>query len=456
MKNPTTYQEEKPPIFRNDEAEKAVIGAILNESQAIGNVSFLKPEMFYDEKNTKIFKAAQTLYDEGKQIDSITITDQLRKTGDLDVVGGTYVIMEMMINVASSANIEYHAQLIEDEYYRRSVYQVAERAKQMAGDPMQDVGDVLEAVNKDIEAISSQAYNQDENISVAESANMAFQDYFKREQATKDGKPFGIDTGLSTLNRLSAGWQNTNLMILAARPAMGKTSVMLHMAKAAAKSGKNVVIFSLEMSHLELSNKLILSECDVNANAFRGGRLSTNDIPSLETGAEAILRLSIVINDKSDITVRQIKNNAKMLRKQGKCDVVFIDYLQLVNMRQENKSYNREQEVSQTSRALKIMAKELDIPVIVLSQLSRNCEERKDKRPVLSDLRESGAIEQDADMVMFLWRPEYYNIETYDNKDTKGMIILDIAKGRNIPTCEIEFAYNDQMTKFWEQDKKPF
>jgi len=449
-------QEEKLPIFCNDEAEQAVIGAILNESQAIGSISFLKPEMFYNDKHSMIFNAAQTLYDSGKSLDNITITEQLKKTGELDGVGGTYEIMQMMVNVASAANIEYHAMLIQDEYYRRSVYQAAKRAEQLAADSTQDIADVLDTVSSDMEAISSQAYSTDENISIAESANIAFQDYFEREKTAKTGKPFGIDTGLVVLNKLSAGWQNTNLMILAARPAMGKTSVMLHFAKAAAKSGKKVVIFSLEMSHKELSNKLILSESNVNANRFRNGNLCENEIREIEAGTEAVLSFPIVINDKSDTTVRRIKNNAKQLKKQGKCDVVFIDYLQLINMKQENKSYNREQEVSQTSRALKIMAKELDIPVIVLSQLSRQTEERKDKRPLLSDLRESGAIEQDADMVMFLWRPDYYDIESYENKNTKGMIILDIAKGRNMPTCEIEFSYNEQMTKFYESNEKPF
>jgi replicative DNA helicase len=258
----------------------------------------------------------------------------------------------------------------------------------------------------------------------------------------------GVDTGIDYLNRITSGWQNSNLIILAARPGMGKTSVMLHMAKSAAQSGFNVLIFSLEMSDKELTNKLILSEGNIDSGRYRNGTLNENEIKNMEYCAGLICKLPVIINDKSDISVRRIKNIAKLLKKKGKCDIVFIDYLQLLNMKHENKSYTREQEVSQATRSLKIMAKELDVPVVVLSQLSRNCEDRKDKRPLLSDLRESGAIEQDADIVLFLWRPEYYGLDTYDSRNTKGLMIIDIAKGRSIPTCEIEISYNEQFTKF--------
>jgi replicative DNA helicase len=353
--------------------------------------------------------------------------------------------------------VETHALLIQQEYYRRRMYEASQKVKNLSGDPMNDVADIIEIAQKEIETITEQAYRKDDNISLRESAYNAFQNYFEREKAAKQGLTTGIETGVPLLNKLSGGWQDGNLIIIAARPAMGKTSFALHMAKSAAKQGFCPAIFSLEMSHIELSNKLILSESDIDPTRFKNGGLSSNEVSELEKGTNEVYDLSIIINDQSGITVRQIKNTAKLLKKQGKCDVVFIDYLQLLNMKQDNKNYNRENEVSQTSRALKLMAKELEIPVIVLSQLSRNCEERANKRPLLSDLRESGAIEQDADLVLFLFRPEYYDIHEYEGKDTKGMLIIDIAKGRNLPTCEIEFAYNERFTKFFDPAiEKPF
>jgi len=455
MKKQNNIQKERLLTLFNAEAEEAVISAVIAESTAFAFISsILRPEMFYKDQYALIYRAVEALYDKAERIDAISIAEQLRRTGNLDAVGGAFALTELMLKVGSASHIETHALLVQQEYYRRRVYETANKIVNLSSDPTNDIADVIDKAQANIDSIMADAYRKDDNIALSASAYSAFQSYFERERASKQGLTTGIETGVPLLNKLSRGWQNGNLVIIAARPAMGKTSVALHMAKSAASKGFRPVIFSLEMSHTELSNKLILSESDIDPTRFKNGGLSQSEINNMEKGAGIVCSLSMTISDKSDITVRQIKNTAKLLKKQDKCDVVFIDYLQLINCKSDNRNYNRENEVSQTSRALKIMAKELEIPVIVLSQLSRNCEERAKKRPLLSDLRESGAIEQDADVVMFLFRPEYYNIRTYEDKDTKGMLIIDIAKGRNLPTCEIEFAYNEQFTKFFDPNKK--
>jgi replicative DNA helicase len=447
--------EEMYPIFCNEQAEQAVIGAIVLESTAFSEIcSILTSEMFSIHKHELMFKSVCDLYDKGEKIDMISITERLRKDGILDEIGGSAHIAEISASVLSSAHIKYHACLVQQMYYRRKVYEVGQKTQMLAANQTNDIADVIDSINSEMESITEKAYKLEDDAQLCDSAYLAFKEYFIREKSAKEGVIVGVDTGISRFNQLSGGWQNSNLIIIAARPSMGKTSIMLYMAKKAAMSGKNVFIFSLEMSNRELSDKFILSASDVNTIKFKNGTLSEDEVKVMESGANSILTLPIFINDCCDLTVRQLRNTAKLMQKQHKCDIVFIDYLQLINMRHENRQYNREQEVSQTSRALKIMAKELDIPVIVLSQLSRNCEERKDKRPLLSDLRESGAIEQDADIVMFLWRPEYYNIPTYENKFTKGLMIMDIAKGRNLPTCEIEVIYNEQMTRFWDPNEE--
>ena len=449
--------EEKPPIFCNNDAEQAVIGGIINESSAFGLVTFLRPEMFCSDKHTAIFTAVQQIYDNGGKIDYVTVADQIEKNGMLEIVGGKYALVELSLKVSSTAHIESHACIIQDEYYRRKIYMVGERAKALSLNRSEDVGDVIDKMSLEVENISQDAYNLDENTSVSQTAEDSYNRYFEREKAANNGSITGVETGFSILNKISFGYQPGNLIILAARPAMGKTAVMLHKAKAAAISGKIPVIFSLEMSKEDLTDRLVLSECNVNSIAFKNGTLSNHEVEEMCTGADRVLKLNIQINDNSNQTVRKIKNISKQLIKQGKCNVIYIDYLQLLDMKNDNRSYNREQEVSQTSRALKLMAKELGVPVIALSQLSRTCEDRADKRPRLSDLRESGAIEQDADIVEFLWRPEYYNIDEYERQNTKGLLILDIAKGRGMPTCEIEFKHNGQMSKFYDKhEDKPF
>lgn len=442
--------------LHNAEAEAAVIGSIVMESTAFEKVcESLRPQHFYSNDYALIYRAAQLLYDKGVKIDSVSLARELRKDGEVN--GIEYMLVKLSVVVSSSANISYHAALIKECFLRRELQKLSAKAAELSNDFNEDILDSLEKIGAEADLIANSSFVQNENKSIKDTAYSAYTEYFEREKAYAAGKPFGVNTGLNQLNASISGWQPANLVILAARPAMGKTSLMLHMAKEAAKNSQPAVIFSLEMSAKELSNKLILSECEASANRFRNGTLTIDEKTAIGTATEAIYSLPITINDKADISVRQIKTIAKNLKKQGKCDVVFIDYLQLLNMKTENKAYNREQEVSQASRSLKLMAKELDVPVIVLSQLSRNCEDRPDKMPRLSDLRESGAIEQDADIVAFIFRPEYYGIQNYGDNSTNGLIILNIAKARNNPTGEIEFRYNEQMTKFQEKtDNKPF
>jgi replicative DNA helicase len=314
MKQSQIFEGKLQTLF-NAEAEEAVISAVIAESTAFAFVSsILRPEMFYKDQYALIYRAVEVLYDKAERIDAISIAEQLRRTGNLDAVGGAFALTELMLKVGSASHIETHALLVQQEYYRRRVYETANKIVNLSSDPTNDIADVIDKAQANIDSIMADAYRKDDNIALSESAYSAFQSYFERERAAKQGLTTGIETGVPLLNKLSGGWQNGNLIIIAARPAMGKTTVALHLAKAAAKKGFHPAIFSLEMSHIELSNKLILSESDVDSTRFKNGGLCQVEINELEEGTNEVCDLPIIINDQSDITVRQIKNTAKMLK----------------------------------------------------------------------------------------------------------------------------------------------
>ena len=322
----------------------------------------------------------------------------------------------------------------------------------MATDPTADIDDVLTTVIKKIEGIAENTAYNSRMIDISTVATQCIAEYEKRREMARNGKKIGLTTGLSKLDHITGGWKPGQLIILAARPAMGKTAMLLHFAKSASIAGIPVVIFSLEMEVQALTNRALLSESEVNSDRFKAGTLSTEEETSLCQAIGQISCLPISLDDSANISMQQIKARARELRRKGKCGLVLIDYLQLIDMRSINRSYTREQEVSQCSRAAKIMAKELGVPVILLSQLSRQVEGRSDKMPLLSDLRESGAIEQDADIVMFIHRPEYYS-----EKAEKGFGVIRIAKQRDGTTGDIRFRYNESLTKITDYDKElPF
>lgn len=441
------------PLPNNQETEKAVIGALLVESEAISEVfGILKPEMFYDESLGKIYSAIVALYGENIKPDMITVTKSLMKSGDLDKVGGPFALSMLSGYIASAANIVEHAQYLHQLWLARSLAVVGMEIAAKAADPTVDIDDTIIAAIKSVEGIAENTDYNSRMSDISFVAKQCIDSYQVRKEKARNGQNIGITTGLSKLDHVTGGWKSGQLIILAARPGMGKTALLLHFAKSAAMKGTSIAIFSLEMGDVSLTDRLILSECNIDSDHYKFGQLSGEEESMICNAVNNISFMPISVDDTPNISIQQIKVRARNLQRKGKCGFILIDYLQLIDMRSQNKAYNREQEVSQCSRAAKVMAKELGVPVVLLSQLSRKSEERSDKMPLLSDLRESGAIEQDADIVMFIHRPEYYN-----KTAEKGFGEIRIAKQRDGATGDIRFRYNENLTKITDYDKElPF
>ena len=437
----------------SEETEKAVIGALLIESGAIGEVvGILNADIFYDVALGKIYSAIASLYENNIKPDLLTVTKTLIRSGELKKVGGPFFLSTLSGNIASTANIVDHAQYLHQLWLARKLAIAGMEITKMATDPTADIDDVLTAVIKKIEGIAENTAYNSRMIDISTVATQCISEYEKRREMARNGGKIGLTTGLSKLDHITGGWKPGQLIILAARPAMGKTAMLLHFAKSASISGVPVVIFSLEMEVQALTNRALLSESEINSDRFKAGTLLREEEEGLCHAIGRISCLPISLDDSANINMRQIKTRARELRRKGKCGLILIDYLQLIDMRSANRNYTREQEVSQCSRAAKIMAKELGVPVLLLSQLSRQVEGRADKMPMLSDLRESGAIEQDADIVMFIHRPEYYS-----EKAEKGFGVIRIAKQRDGATGDIRFRYNENLTKITDYDKElPF
>lgn len=430
------------------EAEKAVIGMLIMESTAINEVSsILQPDMFYDYKHGIIYSAISNITMRGEKVDMLNVTRELIKSNLIDEIGGPLYISELSGRVGSSVNIVSHSQYINQLYLARRLAIVGQVITAKSVDQSNDIDDVITESLKEVEQVAAGTCYNVNMIELSRSSRDAIDRYAEREKKANKGEKPGVPTGLRQLDNLTCGWQPQQLIILAARPAMGKSAVMLHMAKTAASAGVPVVIFSLEMSSNAITDRALISEMNISSDRFKRGRLSDIEKPIMCNAVDRLSELQMTIDETATISIHQIKARVKNLQRKGKCGIVFIDYLQLIDMRDKNANYNRENEVSQTSRAAKQLAKELNIPVILLSQLSRNVEGRADKTPLLADLRESGAIEQDADIVLFINRPEYY-----DDDEEKGYGILRIAKQREGVTGDIKFKYNETITRFADYD----
>jgi len=425
--------------------EEAVLGALMIAAEAYAYVSeILRPETFYKEAHQKIYQAIVDLASARKPIDMLTVPDQLKHNGTLDEVGGSYYITQLTNKVASAAHIEYHARILAQKYLARELIWISHEMQNQSYDELNDIDDVIFSASSAIEKLQEKTIGKSETNALPDVMQKSITGMYERKEKYEHGIQNGINTGLFDLNRITAGWQKGDLIILAARPAMGKTAIALKFAKSAAKQGNSVVIFELEMTDVKLSDRLLLSESEVCPNNYKVGRLTLEETKSIERAAEILREYPILIDSNSNVTMEYIRNKSRLLHKQRKCEIVIIDYLQLIEDT-GNKNSVREQEVAKMSRKAKLLAKELDIPVILLAQLSRKTEERSIKKPMLSDLRESGAIEQDADMVIFIYRDEYYN-----SKAEKGKGNLIIAKYRNGEVGEIDFCYNESMTKIFD------
>ena len=430
--------------------EKAVIGTILvSPNQITEIISILTPDCFYKEAHQKIFQTIISLYDRNYPCDLLSVTEELRVNNQLEAIGGVLFITKLTSEIITSANLEYYAHIIKQKAIARNIITTAYKMVSMAYDESNDIADVIDVFSKEMDVINSSMVKSGRGIDKVLSDVLKEAD--KRQKQAKEGKVSGIPTGIKKLDKITGGWQPAHLIILASRPSVGKTALMLHIAKSAAMSGVPVCIYSLEMSDISLGNRLLLSVSNIEPYRFQHGYINDNEWQDLEKSANIMWNLPITVDDNSTVSMRYIKSHAQLMQKRGKCGIIFIDYLQLIDTVTDKKNRNREQEIAQASRQAKIIAKELNVPVILLSQLSRECEKRADKTPMLSDLRESGAIEQDADIVQFIYRPAYYNIKEYEVEkqtvSTYGLGILIVDKNRNGATGAIPFRHNPSMTK---------
>ena len=443
----TDYAKIQP---QDKEIEDAVLGALMLERDAYAIVcDLLRPESFYDPGNQKIYAAINKLGVMQQPIDMLTVTQQLRADGALDDVGGPVRISELTSNVASAAHIEYHARIVAQKFLARRLMSFCSEIEKKSFDESYDIDDLLQEAEGKLFEISQGNLKKDftQIDPVINSAMEQIEAAGKRESGLS-----GLQTGFHNLDKLTSGWQNSDLIIIAARPAMGKTAFVLSMAKnMAVDYNTPVAIFSLEMSNLQLVNRLISNICEIEGEKIKSGRLSRQEWEQLNSRVRSLFSAPLYVDDSPSLSILELRTKARRLVKEHGVKIIIIDYLQLMNAT-GMKFGSREQEVSMISRSLKQLAKELNIPVIALSQLSRKVEERNDgnKRPQLSDLRESGAIEQDADIVCFIHRPEYYTRSPTDaeNRDIRGMAEFIVAKHRSGSVDDIEMTFVARFARF--------
>ncbi|MDQ3141563.1 MAG: replicative DNA helicase [Bacteroidota bacterium] len=426
--------------------EEGVLGAIMLDKDALPVIlDILRPESFYKPVNQKIYTSMLRLFEKSQPIDILTITEQLRKTLELDIVGGLPYILELSNKVNSSANIEYHAKIVAQKYIQRELIRVSTLVIRDAFEDTKDVFDMLDLAEQGLYEITDKNLRRGYE-SVGSLARKAQKQLESMANST-DGV-VGVASGFPDLDKITSGWQNSNLIIIAARPGMGKTSFMLAVARNAAIDYKKpVALFSLEMNNLELVNRLISMESEVEGSKLRSARLEEDEWTKINEAIEKLSDTPFYIDDTPSLNVFELRAKCRRLHQHNKISMVIIDYLQLMTLGSTDKRGSREQEISAISRALKGLAKELNIPVIALSQLNRAAETQGSKKPQLSHLRESGAIEQDADMVLFIYRPEYYELDN-DMDIPKGQTELIIAKHRNGATGSVFVRFKDQFAKF--------
>jgi len=428
--------------------EEAVLGAVMLEKEAVITVKeILKPECFYKEANQKIFQAIVNLNFREFPVDLYTVTEELRATGQLESVGGPVYVTQLTSKVVSAANVEYHARIVAQKHIQRELIRASTMIQTRAFDDAEDVTELLDFSENEIFQIAEGNIRRE-----IAPINAVIKDALKEiEEAGKRKDALaGIPSGFSNLDRLTSGWQKAELVIIAARPSMGKTAFALSMARnMAIDHRKSVAVFSCEMSSIQLVNRLIVAETDIPSDRIKNGRLDEEEWRQLDARIKNLVQAPIFIDDTPAISIAELRGKCRRLVAQHKLDIVIVDYLQLMSSGTENNGY-REQEVSLISRSLKSIAKELNVPIIALSQLNRAVEMRGGlKRPMLSDLRESGAIEQDADMVVFIHRPEYFGINALeDGSSTKGIAEIIIAKNRNGPVGDVMLKFREEKAQF--------
>ncbi|HBE06943.1 MAG TPA: replicative DNA helicase [Firmicutes bacterium] len=433
-----------PP--QNIDAEKSTLGSMLLEKEAIFTATeILKPDDFYREAHRQIFQAVSALSGRGEPVDLVTVAEELRQRNLLEQVGGASYLASLANCVPTAANVEHYAKIVEEKSVLRALISASTRVAQMGYDANLEVETILDEAERAIFAIT-----QKRNIQGFVSLRSILIEAFERIEKlyTEKGGITGIPTGYADLDRLTSGWQPSDLIIIAARPSMGKTTFTLNLAQQAAVDMKiPVIYFSLEMSKEQLAQKLLCAEAGVDSQRLRTGQLVESDWPKLSYALGRLSEANMFIDDTPGISAMEIRAKARRIKAEHNLGLIVIDYLQLMQSR--TRSENRQQEVADISRSLKALARELAVPVIACSQLSRAVEQRAQKVPSLADLRESGSLEQDADIVAFLYRDDYYNPDT----DKKNITELIIAKHRNGPTGSIELYFQKEYSKFESLDK---
>jgi replicative DNA helicase len=429
-----------PP--QNLEAEESVLGAMMISPGAIGAVSeVLDASDFYRESHGKIYRAALSLYAKGDPVDAITLVDELEERGELENVGGRAKIHELAALVPASANAGHYAKIVREMATLRGLIRAGGDISRLGWDRP---GEAVELVDKAEQIVFdlSQARVSSEFSHIDELLKEGFERITALYEAGADIT--GVPSGFRDLDRLTSGFQPGNLIIAAARPSMGKSALGLCMAaNLAVRANTPVAIFTLEMSKAEVTQRLMCSEAKVESNRLRTGKLGPDDWPRLTAACDKLAKAPIYVDDTGSITMMEIRSKARRLKtREPNLGLIVVDYLQL--MTSGATVENRVQEVSQISRNLKVLARDLDVPILAMSQLSRAVEQRHDKRPILSDLRESGSIEQDADLVMFIYRDEYYNEES----DQQGLAEVILAKHRNGPTDAVKLSFLKRYAKF--------
>ena len=450
IKNPSVLTGDigKIPPQASD-VEQVVLGAMMLEKDALNNtINLVTRETFYDPRHQYIYSAMQELFGNTKPVDLITVTEQLQKNGELEAAGGVAYLAQLTNRVASSAHIEFHARIIIQKHLKRELIRVSSEIIRDAYDDTVDIFDLLNTAESNLFQIAES--NMTKQASTMQ--NIVGQAIAEIEKArnTPDGIS-GTPSGFHDLDKITSGWQKSDMVVIAARPGMGKTALVLSMARnTAVDYNMGVAVFSLEMSAVQLVKRLIAGEARIDSEKLRKGNLADHEFQQLHSRITALSAAPIFIDDTPAITIFDFRAKCRRLKAQHDIQLVIIDYLQLMSAKDGKGSGNREQEISTISRSIKEIAKELNIAIIALAQLSRSVEQRGgDKKPILSDLRESGAIEQDADIVSFIYRPEYYGItKDDDGNSNQGIGELIIAKHRNGKTDRVRMRFVPEFARF--------
>ncbi len=434
------------------EVEQAVLGAMMIDQRAIGRgFEYLDESCFYHAPHSQIFNAIVTLYERGEAVDQLTLSEELKRRNQLDGVGGVVYLAKLATEVATAANIDYHAKIVLDKALSRKLIETASQVIEQAYQGGEDVQELIDHTEQQIFSLSENQISDG-----FESLEAVMGEALEQiENAhNRDSSVSGVETGFADLNELTSGWQKGDLIIIAARPSVGKTALALTLTRnAAVDTNVGVAVFSLEMSKMQLAQRLLSAETRVDLHKLRTGRLRDDDWMHLTRNVGRLAQAPIYIDDTPGISVLEARSKSRRLHREHGIGLIIVDYLQLMSSHVRTQS--REQEISNISRGLKGLAKELDVPVIALSQLSRAVESRTDRRPQLSDLRESGSIEQDADVVMFIYRPDIYGLKSPDGASLEGIAEIIIGKQRNGPVGSVHMMWNaesatyEQMAPEW-------